>query len=1091
MAVPGLEYSIYIFDGIRAGKKILHGYGGCIYLSSGKEYASESPAVTVKAPSDPVIKNPVLSIDENCAGTVEFTVLTGAQGPLYSNGSGEQGTPVEIPNATISDYLFYKQTEVAVFRKVRTATGTRETEIWNGRIGGMRKDFYNNIVIMAEGAFSYFNDFIMSGRQWKSPASTDAKTMLISIVNLFNEVETAAVTAIPTISINGKTFQQLRRRFTVGNVSANVKYDAVNIASDLEDKFEVTNGTKYYEALQNLLTRFGGHFEFVPTTGATQINWYADKEYHTHSSGSQLQPITFGINLLDYNEDLEDSEFYTVLHPIGLAEETTETESGGEMAETTETKYIDISSVNAEHPGTPYVYDNNIAQKYGFLVRMEQWNVNDVKSLYSIAKRYYKDQMIGEPVITVNAFDLKNLLNTDLSSNSYLALETLYLYDKVTVTTAFGSKTLPVVGISIPLDKFPTDTKYTITNSKIRKTALSPQNVIKRTKKDTPLPKADPGTGADVLPEDPTQYAPIAGGVAGIDAKLVHYPPIYMARDRSYIASYLQYYGEDYILQGGPPTKIDYTGGAIFYSDDIKTISSSRTTCMRDAKYGSTEKVGNWFEKVYTTNMTGSHSDDPKWDIMPYVNAIFDYYTEPEANINPMQSWAKAYSGEHLADLFLTKFNKKYVNTSISTNEEDAINQVQMGTFLLNIAQAMNELVLYNGETLQSILSAIGMTIRVDADERTLYMDMTYRPSGYGDSYTLSGKLMDTSNSLTSYYGYLPPSTNVDYYVGCVEVVNTSNASIIFASVYNCDKKLDGSPIPTGLYKYRWRNDDHVSEHISDSNCRRQLKYALAAATYVPIMIVTNATNIASGGSSTVPAVIFNRNVNTLEKNALDKYIMKYVPSSGPTLDYLPFSGSKSSLPSGCPYVYTEEILNSTSLFSVDTSGETPVISIKSVPFEMGSDGHTDAHRNPGLLTILTKHGGGYNTAVCNGVYRQIMGSNEFRHFACSSALIPAYNPSNYNSNKTIGARSESQYQGTTTYHQIASVAKTSVGYQLYYGSDMKDRKDAANKPDAYSMDVKYGSKVFPSQNYFYITPVVLGDSAYYKIGRSRIFVKV
>jgi hypothetical protein len=208
---------------------------------------------------------------------------------------------------------------------------------------------------------------------------------------------------------------------------------------------------------------------------------------------------------------------------------------------------------------------------------------------------------------------------------------------------------------------------------------------------------------------------------------------------------------------------------------------------------------------------------------------------------------------------------------------------------------------------------------------------------------------------------------------------------------------------------------------------------------------------------------------------------MQYTRTWG-TLNYLPFAGDSSSEPGGPVYLYTNNIFISDDLFSINTETTPPTITINN-PSWIGN-AESNAHASP--LTVLTKHGGSYTTHVCEGVYQLRSGENLFQPLQFESALVYVYNPASYDDNKANVLTSPTTYMGQTAYPWRAS---TQTPYQLYSGENRKDQRDFDLR--GYPEDKRYAAGMYPSQNYFYTTPVIIGGTAYYKIGYSRLYVKM
>lgn len=552
MGTPGLGYSLYLFDGLR-GKhqtglnKPLNGFGIKLYDSR-------------NMPDPPIIKDPIHSIEENTAGTVSFTLLSGATGEIMRNGSGYTGE-IQTSIDYIHKYVCYRQSEIVLCRSAITENRTIvEEEIWAGRVYSIKKDYYDNWDVTAEGVLAYLNDFSID-EETKWEQGTSAAFLIGKILGkptepgLYNKAVNDNIVKVggswrlvhPSSIESG--FAHIDTRLFVGTVSDQLEWKASSYVSNSDNTFSLTEGTKYSAALNALQARFGGCFEIVyaydQSNGDAKgrsikyINWRQNKSF---KDSPVTQKIRFGVNLLDYKEELEDTDFFTALYPIGSTQkEETETDEEGKTTKKTVRDKITIegTSVTQMHPisSSKYIYKQDVVDEYGFIEKKEKWEIGDKEKLRDIAEKYYKDLSVGEPTITINAFDLKNLITTDISKDEYYAIDSLYLYDKIRIAgggNQYYSGDIPIVGIKIPLSKFPTDTEYTMTNKTQRKSGLAPSN-IPGVKPEETLPDADPTKPDDEKPvkEDPIKYLPPVGGQLGIDNFMTHYPPINIRRAAS------------------------------------------------------------------------------------------------------------------------------------------------------------------------------------------------------------------------------------------------------------------------------------------------------------------------------------------------------------------------------------------------------------------------------------------------------------------------------------------------------------------------------------------------------------------------------
>ena len=555
-----MRYLVYAFLGKRSGEEIVQGFKLCIYDSARMESS--------KCPSIPAIQNPVFQIEENTSGSLEFTLLKNGKTRVVQkqiqNGSIFDGNT----EFDIQSFMKTKQTELVIYRYIlkgaNAATSLEKKEIWSGRLSSIRKDFYDNWTIFAEGELAYLNDFVMSEQKFEpSGGFLNSGNLFKTIINSYNK--RVAVNGSSKIKVKiDKEYEvpELDRSFVINIVSPPERPKVLD-SIDLEDEFSISDGTSYWSAVQSLLERYGGHLEITKNekTLKREINWKQSGKYNDETKkyewdgyngiNKTRQPIDFGVNLLDFSIEQENDELFTVLIPHGQASTITKEDEEGKTT-TTSGPPIDISSVNK---GSPYIYDKAKVEKYGWIEKVVTWNISNPRNLYDIAKAYYNDLHIDSKKIIIRAYDLKNLINNYANSSRFnkklrerienaYSYDALNLYDLVKINSYSGQvhlldgdeeESMPIKGIKIPLDKFPTDTEYTITNTHARKETLAPSNITEKKKQELP-PKDDEGVKDldPVIPTDSIDWTKPVSGDLGIDDDLSHYPPIYLDRAFQY-----------------------------------------------------------------------------------------------------------------------------------------------------------------------------------------------------------------------------------------------------------------------------------------------------------------------------------------------------------------------------------------------------------------------------------------------------------------------------------------------------------------------------------------------------------------------------
>lgn len=842
-----MRYLIYAFLGKRQNNAIQHGFKMCIYDSARKTNSH--------CPSVPALRDPIFSIDENAAGSLEFTLLYDSKTLIYYNdGTGSTETLLDQHEKKIYDFIRIKQTELVIYREILKENNQFESkEIWSGRISSIKKDFNDDWYILTDGELSYTNDIVLEGTEYES-STLNGETLISSIIPLYNQrIQTYGSGNISiTIDNTNYLIPQLDRKIVLGTIEPPAIPMVVE-SSDLENKFTISDGATVWSVLQSLLDRYGGHFEITKNSNGQRIlNWYKSGVYDEmtgqHSwEGYHLfnrltsQVIKFGQNLLDFSEEQDAGDLFTVLIPHGQATTYTVTENGKEVAKTGPP--LTITSVNRQHPNTPYIYDDALVAKYGWIEKIETWNLTNADTLYNIAYAYYKDLRIGSKHITIKAYDLKNLINNysadRMNVSNLYALDALYLYDVIYVDSPLHAgrdlvgenAAMPIRGIKIPLDKFPTDTEYTISDKHVKKNALAPGSAVQKKSTDPPQPDPGNGTDPDVDPTTPTttvEHIPAISTKYGIDSDMVHYPPIYLDRKVQYLQGhrvvqnnatedFQVYLTGSWTLRDKDPNthkwktatrsgeviiqesykvwkrrntgRIDGTALVRAYGykkDDLtfvsgesntKTVSSPGCVFYSDditnvlammRIRNEKENKTNWFEKVFNDE---PHEDN---ELAPFVSANSSYYTSvTEANILGNQPWAALYGGEHIEcpDIEYGDPVQYMDNQWIGG---DVINHI-------NTAECL-------GSTVGDILTSIGASLSYDdLSQEYITMNMEYIPTALGNSYQIKQQLLR----------YKPTSfTNNPWYYQ-VGVLTIGESAVIYLAYYEKPYPSTDTPVPS------------------------------------------------------------------------------------------------------------------------------------------------------------------------------------------------------------------------------------------------------------------------------------------------------
>ena len=908
MARSAMRYLLYGYIGIRTRDtsglgidKPAPGFRFCLYDS--EQVHDES-----RCPTLPAIKEPIFNITENSAGSIDFTLLSDGASEVYYNPT-KNGTPV-VRTTTLRDinanplpaseealfnYILPKQTEIVLYRSIRKPNNVVEcVELWAGRVDTIKKDFYNNWSVYAEGEFAYLNDVVLNETKMTNAVTSDQ--IMRDVINKYNirirqiadpdAWGTSAQGIRPNITIivpnpaaavdqsdpqhhqlKTSTYNppQLPRIFYIG-VLDDLGLPGVASSSDLDNTFTIGDGTTVMSVVQSLIDKYGGHIEITRNkqeTDGRMLNWkksgtydesrdtYNWVGYHPFVDGVS-QVIEFGVNLLDFSEEQDTSDLFTVLIPHGQAVVTTTTDSEGKTtSKTGPALTISGNGINKLRPGKEYIYYDKLVDTYGWIEKIETWNVNDANLLYQLALAYYKDLHIGARKISIKAYDLKNLVGNKQGIKddaAMLAINALYLYDTVWVRSAVhankkraivGTETpsqmMPIKGIKIPLDKFTTDTEYTISNGITKRSILSPGSIGQKEKEKVPQPEQTPGgdSPTETTPEEVLPTVSPIGTSIGDDDDIAHHPAIYLDRAFEYITADINFHENDeeevatatalgkiswyvydvsmhqwrnYDTRTGQPYELDIQHQCILnwkepaqasqnYSVKkfgFKGTNASRaggenlnSTSVAPGSVFFTDKLS--APSKATMRLRNTHENKINWfekvyvdtethtdaELQPFVSSNSGYYSVyAEANVTPGQPWG-SYANTHIREPEIQWSQPVEFNASYSvSNIIDAIEALSFG-----------------GATIGSILYGVTHT-QLEADilsENHLELAMYYVTAATeGNEYTIRRPLPVQWRPATFEEGY-----KYYYIVGICTVGDAASLYYTYFKVPETDQTYD------------------------------------------------------------------------------------------------------------------------------------------------------------------------------------------------------------------------------------------------------------------------------------------------------------
>jgi phage minor structural protein len=222
-------------------------------------------------------------------------------------------------------------------------------------------DFYGQKTVECEGEFTYFNDSIL--RPYKYQNMTPESLLTAYIAEHNSQVED-------------------RKKFTVGNVEPSGSiYCFTNMNTTLQ------------EIQEDLLDDFGGYMTIRYEDGKKYI------DYTYGASEENVQPIQLGVNLLDYQSNIDSQDIATRVVPLGATldeEEQTIPELDTRLT---------IESVN---DGKDYLEASaEVVNQYGIITKVVEWdNVTVPSILKAKGRAWLNDNQFENVTISATAFDL-------------------------------------------------------------------------------------------------------------------------------------------------------------------------------------------------------------------------------------------------------------------------------------------------------------------------------------------------------------------------------------------------------------------------------------------------------------------------------------------------------------------------------------------------------------------------------------------------------------------------------------------------------------------------------------------------------------
>lgn len=277
-----------------------------------------------------------------------------------------------------------------------------DTEIFRGRSISIKRDFNNIKNVYCEGILSYLVDSVQKATRYNG----NSKDLFYKILRRHNSMV------------------ESKKRFSIDLSTYNVENTTVVIPGKKDDGDEYYGENKYeqaiiesivgewqttYDYLNNIFLSYLGGYLIAKHDDDLDVNYidYISNEAFEEKiieaeNGIVDHEIEFGLNMLDFSEEVNGEELFTVLVPFGDGEKdvlTIESANGRHNLEAG----LELVSINGKNIG---IADVEMRQRYGTIVKTFSFdNVNNVETLLHDAIRYLKAHKKIPVTYTITAVD--------------------------------------------------------------------------------------------------------------------------------------------------------------------------------------------------------------------------------------------------------------------------------------------------------------------------------------------------------------------------------------------------------------------------------------------------------------------------------------------------------------------------------------------------------------------------------------------------------------------------------------------------------------------------------------------------------------
>lgn len=361
---------------------------------------------TIYYPGDEkaVLISSTLNLELNTAGTLSF--ICPPENPYYEK-------------------IYNRKSIVSVYRD--------EREIFIGEVREQTKDLRGNKKVQCVGLLSYLADSIQPQMEYHDQTP-------YQLLSKFLEIHNEKVDE--------------RKRIKLGRVTITDPNDSLYRYTNYETTLEAIM-TKMVEKLSGYLK--------LRREGTHLLLDYLRLEEMGKDTG---QCIEFGLNLLDYTEDLSAEDVATAIIPLGK-------EIEGDVNAVLK-QYTDITSVN---DGKNYLVSKEALAEFGWVCKVVRWDdVTVPANLIRKGTEWLKDNQFEMVELNLSAVDL---------SEFGISTETIECGDRVRcIAYPFGmDRIFPVMKQTIPLQK-PGEIKVMLGSNQSKGYIQSSQDAVRQMKEE-------------------------------------------------------------------------------------------------------------------------------------------------------------------------------------------------------------------------------------------------------------------------------------------------------------------------------------------------------------------------------------------------------------------------------------------------------------------------------------------------------------------------------------------------------------------------------------------------------------------------------